>query len=79
MGLRPTRSEESPHLTAQSVRKTMPRCFAEFTLSEANGLSMTGPNVVLNGICRSLCARVRSFKKVSGYDRIGACRRYQAS
>jgi hypothetical protein len=25
----------------------MPRCFAEFTLSEANGLSMTDPKVVL--------------------------------
>jgi hypothetical protein len=40
------RSEESPHLKAQSVRK-MPRFFAEFTLSEANGLRMTDNGVIL--------------------------------
>jgi hypothetical protein len=41
------RSEESPHLTAQSVRKIMPRCFAGFTPREANGLSVADPKVVL--------------------------------
>ena len=33
-------------------------------------------NRSLDRICRNLCGRVRSFKKVSGYDRIGAWRRF---
>ena len=59
---------KNPRISKLKQCGKMPGCFAEFTLSEANGLSMTDPKVVLLGPWRRKAGMEPSEARVWGVE-----------